>query len=81
VTHEPITNYLTSPITRRAHEQSQHHHDSTDQTNYQPQPNIKNRTAHLGITIRWVQEPGQIRQDEVSLQSRSVDLGQGVFSC
>jgi hypothetical protein len=52
VTHEPITNYLTSPITRRAHEQSQHHHDSTDQTNYQPQPNIKSRTAYPCITIR-----------------------------
>jgi hypothetical protein len=51
VTHEPITNYLTSPITRRAHEQSQHHHDSTDQTNYQPQPKIKSRTAHPCIAI------------------------------
>jgi hypothetical protein len=81
MTNQPITNDPTNPPTKQVKESTQHHYDSTAQTSYQPRPKISNRTAHLGITIRWNQEPGQIRQRQSITRQSGVDLGREVRSC
>jgi hypothetical protein len=41
---------ITTPI----HEQSQPEHATTDHSSTTTRPTTDDRTAHLGITIRWV---------------------------
>jgi heat shock protein HslJ len=51
MTQKPSTTKPTSRSSNEHDEPTQHHHDSTAQTSYQPRPKIKNRTAHPRIEI------------------------------
>jgi hypothetical protein len=54
--------------------QYDHHHKNPTQSTYQPTIKIKNCNAHLGIMIRWTQEPGQNRHQQLILKPRTFDL-------
>jgi len=49
-THDPSDRPLSQ------YDHHHHHHQNPAQSSYQPTIKIKNCNAHLGITIRWVQE-------------------------
>jgi len=62
------SNLATTPlITIPTYEQFQPQHATTDQSSNQTRPTTKHRTAHLGITIRWVknQNKAGTRRDVV----------------
>jgi hypothetical protein len=71
VTHEPITTKPTKQSTQRRQHDSQTHHRSTSKTNYQPQPKIKNRTAHPCIPIRRAAAGGMATRHESILKAPS----------
>jgi hypothetical protein len=51
-----------------------HHATNLAQITYQNPFKIKNCSTHLGITIRWVEEPEQNRHRQLILESASDDL-------
>jgi len=80
VTFQPARRPTSQP-TKRVHQQTQHHHDITAQTSYQPTPQIKNSTADPCITIR---RPGTSRKPGTTvliLGSIKFDLERGTRAC
>ena len=75
MTDQPTTPQPASRLNDSRYRANPHNPAAIAERSSPTRREINNFSTHLGITIRWIQEPGQTRHDHLILRSGKIDLG------